>query len=136
MRKMAFRGIRDYPEGSEGQIMGSREACCDMRFHIDRHRACRDMKGAFLCRMNYRRVDACNIDNRRAAQCLGETQSPRPVAFKTLSIFRNDGAADEGRPGIQARCEAAGNAETDDRRYWPASRMFELAVEPRGVASA
>ena len=88
-----------------------------------------------MYRIGHRRIDAGDIDDRRAAQSGGKTMRPDAIALIGLAVFGNDRPCNERRARAQSRRKTARDAETDDGHHLGAQRVFEFLMEAGAIAS-
>jgi hypothetical protein len=96
----------------------------DMRFHIDSHRATRDMQFAFAGFIDDRLVNARYVDDGRATDGCSQTLRPSPIGEEALTALRDDRTGDKRRSWGEARCQAAGDSKADDRGNFFSDRAF------------
>jgi len=97
-----------------------------MRFHVHRDGAGLHVQGALLGRIGHRRIDAGNIDGRRAEDHRQPVRPP-PIALEISAARIDDAAPDQAGAGLEARRQPASDADADNGGGVPSCCIVQIA---------
>src|SRR5262249_26986472 len=115
VRKFPLRWVGDDPECCEGEAIRGRNPSGNVGLRIRRERTCLEMQSAALRNSGDWHVDAGDVREQRPAKCLGKPLRPNGIAIETCAVGGDHTASDELCPGGEILCQAACNANTDNR---------------------
>ncbi len=87
-------------------------------------------------RIGDRKIDPGHIDDRGAAQGLGQPLRPDAIAFEILAVFSDDRARHERCAGVKPGASPPAMPKLTTAETFAAQRLFERRFETRAIAAA